>query len=88
MLVHGLPMQDRFTSEDKRLARGILQAVVRYRRKMSAHAVYRSLMHDMRTCVESCDVLRDSLRIETGVAVVQRMIFAALAIVEQEHCPR
>jgi hypothetical protein len=83
----GFPTEDRFSIRDKRLAQEVLFNVARYRRDMDRHAVYRRIMDEMQTDISTCplcDGPRNSPRFETGVAAVQRMVMAALAIVEGE----
>jgi hypothetical protein len=80
-------MRDRFSYEEKRLARGVLSKVARYRKCMSETRVYRRVMDELQEDVARSPFwgwMRDQPRFETSVAEVQRMVWAALAIVEGE----
>jgi hypothetical protein len=83
MCSKAFPMQDYFTALDKRLARGILTIVIRHRRRMDDRTIYRSIMNEIRSCTECFDVITSSPRYESGICIVQRMIWAALAITEE-----
>jgi hypothetical protein len=78
-------MRDRFSYEEKQLAKGVLSKVARYRKSMSEDRVYRRIMDELQKDVARSPWwgwMQDQPRFETSVAEVQRMVWAALAIVE------
>jgi hypothetical protein len=88
MCSKAFPMKDRFCARDWLLARGILNLVTRYSSRMDAHDVYRRVLDDLQPDAAWRGAICDLPSYETGVAICQRLTFAALAIVEQEHAPR
>jgi hypothetical protein len=86
----GFPTKDRFSIRDTRLAWRVLSTVARYRRDMDGHAVYRRIMDELQEDIVSCptcEEISDLPRFQTGIAAMERMTLAALAIVEGERGP-
>jgi hypothetical protein len=83
--------EDRYSRMEKRLAHAVLQQIARYRRERAdSGLIYRAIMRELRQHYEGglCATIRESLGFETGVATVQRLVLAALAVTAGEDRPR